>query len=78
MYIRILSCEINDSKIPQFVIINIAKQIIQKLNINSQIMSETTEDFDSERERVIRFVKFAAFILALVIGWYVLDIADGV
>ena len=40
-------------------------------------MSENNENFDSERERVIRFVKFAGFLLVIVILWYAFDIAGG-
>ena len=39
-------------------------------------MSES-EVSDDNRENVKRYLKYAGFILILAIGWYVLDIADG-
>lgn len=40
-------------------------------------MNEKEDNFDDERERVIRFAKFAGFLLVLVILWYALGIAEG-
>ena len=41
-------------------------------------MSEETEDFDGQKEKVMRFAKFAGFLLVIVILWYTFDIAGGV
>ena len=51
---------------------------IQKIILKLKIMSETQEDFDSEKERVRRFAKFAAFLFILVVAWYGFDLAQGV
>lgn len=40
-------------------------------------MNEKEDNFDDERERVIRFAKFAVFLLVLVILWYASGIAEG-
>ncbi len=40
-------------------------------------MSEQ-ENLDTDKERVKRFFKYAAFILGIVIIWYVLDLAESV
>jgi len=40
-------------------------------------MSETSEDFDTDRDSLFRIIKFSLFFLVLMVFWYSFDIAGG-
>ena len=52
------------------------KEILKKLLDPKEVVSDQDSKKDMERERTIRFLKFAGFLLILVVLWYVFDIAN--
>ncbi|MHA2252198.1 MAG: hypothetical protein ACXAD7_17670 [Candidatus Kariarchaeaceae archaeon] len=52
-----------------------SKKRVQKHINMGQFVAEHQNTTDEERERKIRFIKFAGFVLVLVIIWYVFDFA---
>ncbi|MHA2169539.1 MAG: hypothetical protein ACXAB7_06555 [Candidatus Kariarchaeaceae archaeon] len=50
--------------------------MLKKLLDPNAVVADQDSIKDEERERIIRFLKFAGFLLILVVLWYVFDIAN--
>ncbi|MHA2089708.1 MAG: hypothetical protein ACW98K_02515 [Candidatus Kariarchaeaceae archaeon] len=56
--------------------ITLVKEMLKKLIDPNAVVAAQDSMKDEERERIIRFLKFAGFLLILVVLWYVFDIAN--